>query len=468
MIDSEDKTMPAAKETLKRVSTSRLLFNTGLFVVYFGRGLAFWLYLIFGTLLALKITLPKTGVAVPLLSFWLAFSFLPILLFVLFFTYKGRYSRLDAAAWLDLRSQGGGAIIAAVEESPSETQSATPAMRVRPVLGFWRGVRPLLFPILFGIVVAFVPWKAQPAHLVASLDRRAEVVAARVTRAKKLGFVTDIESRTFEQQLGRAKEAGRQAPEAAAESIDTIDKQLNQSILKSAKLSRKAIDAATRLLAEARIPNSKGLPSAAAEFEKTLDAIIKRRVYNRMIAQSLQRLAKQRGMTGLSSMEEMAASLTPLENLDLEQLRAIAHALQNGQIMMLDKAALAEGLLSGRAAKAHLALLTAGIGQGKQGSGGVDRGPGTVPLELGETKDTKEMRFKPIPMKKGDTPLFPGALLGKRRISGGTEPPPEFRPPARSDVLFDGIEGGAARTSTLGPRSKAVTSRYFTEEISDE
>ncbi len=468
MVDRDQRIGPAGEEIQELISKSRSLFNIGLFLSYTTRSAAVWLYLAAGVLLVLKVTLPEASVERHSLIFWIGISALPVLLTALVFTHRHRYSRLDAAAWLDLCSKGGGSLIALAEDESRRPGPIPPAKRVCPGLGIWRGARTLLLPSVLLVAVLLVPWKERPATLSSSLDARAEVVEQRVDKAGKLDLVTAAESRAFEQDLERAKAAGRQAPEAAAESIDTVDRRLDQAILKSAKLSREAIDAAERLLAEAEIPSGSGLAGAAAELEKTLDDLIKREVYADQIRRELRKLAKQHGMQGNPSAGEMADALKPLESMDLEELKSLARALRNGQVLRLDQAGLAKGLLSGSAAKEHLALLIAGAGQGQgQGQGGVARGPGAAPLELGAVTDTGKVRFKPIALKRGDA-LLPGALVGQRRIAGGHEPPLEFREPVRSGVGFDGVEGGAGGAETLGPRSREVTSRYFTKESSDE
>lgn len=473
MVDSDHRTGPVSEEAQELIDESRLMFNVGLCLSSVTRFSAVWLYLAAGALLALKVILSDSSLGGVPWILWIGGTGLPVLAAALIVALRRRYSRLDAAAWLDLHREGGGALIAVAEDpAVGSIEAALPGRGVRPALGLWRGARTLLLPLVLLGVVLFLPWRERPARLPSSLDSRAEVVERRVDLAKKLGLIPDGERRSFEQDLARAKGAAKRAPEAAAESIDTVDRRLDQAILKSAKLSREAIDTADRLLAEARAPSGSGLSGAAAELEKTLDDLIEREVYAEQIRRELRKLAEQRGMAGSPTAAEMADGLKPLESMDLEQLKSLARALRNGQILSLDQAGLAKGLLSGQEAREHLQLLIAGAGQGQgegegQGQGGVARGPGTAPLKLGEVTDTDKIRFKPVALKRGDG-LLPGLLAGKRRVAGGTAPPPELREPSRSGVVFDGVEGGTGGASALGPRSRAVTRRYFTEESSDE
>ncbi len=478
------RTKPTVDQARRLVFESRKLFNTGVSVLRLSQWLAVWLYLAAGVLLVLKVT-GVGGTARGMLPLWIGATGMGVVLTSLIVSYRQRYSMLDAAAWLDLRTEGGGTLIQLVT---SEGDVRTPNLTwdIRPGLRYGVVARRLILPVALATAVVMMPWKEGAELLEASLDSRAETVEKRVEKARKLGVVREAEARAFKRDLERARAAGTRSPEAGAESIDTIDKRLDQAVLKRAKLSREALDAAEKLLAEAENPSGPGLPSAAAEVGKMLDDLYEREAQAQEVRRLLKRIAEKMGLDGAATAEEIMSSATSLESLDAKQLKEIARALRRGQFTLLDKMARSKGLLSGKEAKAHLATLVAGAakaggregagtGQGTGGGadaagaghGGVARGPGEAPLRFGNATDKSKVRFKARPFERGGGPL-PGIMVGKRRIAGGVAPPPEFQTPNRSGVVFDGTEGGSQGNADLGPRGREVTRRYFTEATSDE
>lgn len=101
------------------------------------------------------------------------------------------------------------------------------------------------------------------------------------------------------------------------------------------------------------------------------------------------------------------------------------------------------------------------------GSGGVNRGRGDADLSFGDETDSSGMRFKNRAYSPGDG-LLPGATLDRKHMRVDKINATDARAVKRSGILLGNTGGGKTAGGRLGPRNRAVATRYFKEAEGDE
>ncbi len=454
-----------AEAVAKLIDKTRRTFNIALFASLLTRLLTGWLYAASAILIVLKVVgaseFTNEYHVLPIL----AGSGIIVIAVVSFLTHQKKYDRLDTAAWLDLNSRGGGEIIGnATGKGPT---SAT-ALPVESRLRLGKIALSMALPLIFTVAALLVPWRQREDTFTASLDERAELVEERVQKARVLGVVPEKTMLSLKQDLNRAKKRALTHPESAAEAVDSVAERLDKEIRKSIRLSKNAVVNANNLLAEASRPSEESLSGAADEMKKTLKELFEREQLTNEILKELKKMQKKAGGDGASqegANGQMGQNAKSLESLDTETLRQLARAMRNGQMAQLDELRKAGLLGEGQCQSIAAFLDGQKNGRNGPGKGGRGRGPGEAPLRLGWETPELAAKFKQVPLKPSKQ-LLPGQMVRSRRSAGGTPPPPEFRPPARTGAIVSPDEGVVA-AENLGPHSRAVAEKYFSE-LSEE
>ncbi len=429
----------------RAVDRARLLFNTGLVLDAGAWGLAGWMCAMGVVIIAVKVA----GVLTWIQPWNVLVTSLPVLVVAGAAALRRRYHRSEVAAWLDLKGECGGTVIAG---TGSTAPRVSPAVRPLPLL------RRLVLPAVLLAASLVVPWIPRNVDAVSTvaIEHRARVVDERIERAKKLDILDEKETMELRESLKKAQANAAASPEAAVEALDQVQKKLSEKLLAAAGRRREALEAAHDLHAR-----KGGDPGEA--LEKATQNMPSRHDLPPELREALEKMRQQGGPDGAAG------------QMDPGALEELGKMLENAHALELQNIAKASDLLADAEAKGLLEALTgdggckgdgdpgSGAASGNNpGQGGITRGPGDAPLSFGDESDGSKVKFKPVPLKPGKK-IMPGAMAGSKTVVGGTTPPEEFQPGGRVDVEM-AAEGGSTAGPALGPYHSEVVSKYFEKE----
>ncbi|MBW2260659.1 MAG: hypothetical protein JRG91_01700 [Deltaproteobacteria bacterium] len=429
----------------RAVDRARLLFNTGLVLDASAWGLAGWMCVMGVALIAVKVA----GVLTWIQPWHVLVTSVPVLVGAGVVALRRRYGRDDAAAWLDLKGECGGAVIAG---SDSNAPRVAPAVRPLPLL------RRLVLPAVLLAASLVVPWipRSGAAVSTVAIEHRARVVDERIERARKLDVLDEKETMELRESLKKAQANAAASPEAAVEAMDQVQKKLSEKILAAAERRREALEAAHDL------HDLKG-GDAGEALAKAAQNMPSRHELPPELRKALEEMRQQGGPEGAAG------------QMDPKALESLGKMLENAHALELQNIGKASELLADAEAKGVLEALAGDCGckgDGDPGAsaalgnipgqGGITRGPGDAPLSFGDESDGSSVKFNPVMLEPGKK-FVPGALAGTKTVVGGTTPPEEFQPGGRVDVEL-ASEGGSTAGTSLGPYHSDVVSKYFEKE----
>jgi hypothetical protein len=421
------------------------MFNTGLVLDASAWGLAGWMVLVGVALIVVKVA----GLFMWIQPWHVLLTAVPVLAVATAQALRRSYGRAEVAAWLDLKGECGGAVIAG---AGSSAPKVAPAVRPLPLL------KRLVLPAVLLAASLVVPWIPRTSDAVSTvaIEHRARVVDERIERARKLDLLDEKETMELRESLKKAQANAAESPEAAVEAMDQVQKKLGEKILQEAESKREALEAAHDLHAQ------KG-GDAAENLAKATQDLPSRSDLPPELQEALEKMRQQGGPEGAAG------------KMDPKALEQLGKMLENAHGQGLQNLGKASELLADAEAQAVLEALTGEggcEGGGKPGSGdalgnlpgqgGVTRGPGDAPLSFGDESDEAGVKFKPKPLEPGKS-FAPGAMAGSKIKVGGTTPPEEFQPGGRVDVALTD-EGGSTAGASLGPYHSEVVSKYFEKE----
>lgn len=429
----------------RAVDRARRLFNTGLALDAGAWGLAGWMCVAGVALIVVKVA----GLLTWIQPWHVLATCVPVLVVAGAAALRRSYSRADAAAWLDLKGECGGAVIAG---TGSSAPRVAPAVRPLPLL------RRLVLPAVLLAASLVVPWIPRSGNAVSTvaIEHRARVVDERIERAKKLDILDEKATMELRESLKKAQANAAASPEAAVEAMDQVQKKLGEKILEAAESRREALEAAHDLHVQKGGDAGEDLAKAAQDLPSRHDLPPELR-------EALEKMRQQGGPEGAAgtmdpkALEELGKMLEGAHALELQNIGKASELLADAEAKGVLESLTGEGGCQGGGEPGSAAALGNIPGQG-----GVTRGPGDAPLTFGDESDGSKVKFKPVPLKPGKK-IAPGAMAGTKTVVGGTTPPEEFQPGGRVDVTL-ADEGGSTAGPVLGPYHSEVVSKYFEKE----
>ena len=271
-----------------------------------------------------------------------------------------------------------------------------------------------------------------------------------------MGLVDEREALALRESLGQAREGAASSPEASAEAVDEVQRELETRIIEEAEKRREALDAARELEEKA----GKGSPEEVGKaLEKALGDLPGRADLPPGLQEAIEGLEAQGGDPG--------SAVSKLDPGALGEMGKMIEQYRQGEMEGLGNAS---DLMAGAEGRAMLAALAGegpgpggeGEGEGQDGQGGVDRGAGDAPLVFGDESDASGARFEPLTLEPGKKGFVPAGIAGTKTTAGGTAPV-EFQPGPRAQAEVT-VEGGSMAGAGLGPFSEGVVVRYFAGE----
>lgn len=429
----------------RAIGRARLMFNAGLVLDAGAWGLAGWMVAAGVALVAVKVAGLLTW-----LQWWhVLVTGVPVVVVAGAIALRRRYGRDEAAAWLDLKGECGGTVIAG---AGTRVPRVEPAVRALPLL------RRLVLPAVLLAASLIVPWIPRTGDAVSTvaIEHRARVVDERIERARKLDLLDEKETMELRESLKKAQANASRSPEAAVEAMDQVQKKLGEKILAEAESRREALEAAHDLHAQ------KG-GNAAEDLAKATQNLPSRSDLPPELQEALEKMQEQGGPEGAAgkmdprALEELGKMLEGAHALELQNIRKASDLLADAEAKGMLEALTGEGGCQGGGEPGS------GTAMGNvPGQGGITRGPGDAPLSFGDESDEAGVKFKPVPLEPGEK-IAPGAMAGSKIKVGGTTPPEEFAPGGRTDVALTS-EGGSSAGVALGPYHSDVVFKYFEKE----
>jgi septal ring factor EnvC (AmiA/AmiB activator) len=378
-------------------------------------------------------------------------------------------------AVLDLRSHGGGLLMAEAEQSLGAWQ--TPAIQLPQVRGRFRQAW-----TLFAIAAAFLALAffaplprstsaiARPLDIARETDKLKEDIAA----LKEAQAIQPEKAETLAQQIQQLQQnASGDDPVKTWEALDQLQAALAQTAQQSAETAaqqQQQLDNAATL--------ADGLEQAASQLdEQTLTVAMQQ-----MAAQA-NKAAQENAEVAKNLSPELQQALKD-GKLNLPQLKELAQALQQGKSAlsqrmnklaqsqpgrMVNPLQLKGGAQSGQRDKSGLAQFLKENAQKQPldksleqwcegGKGGVDRGRGDAELTWQDPAREDGAKFK-------EKTLSPAAIseLQNSELVGLSATAPTAQPNVAAHGALNGAAtgGGSAYTQPVLPRHKGAVQRYF-------
>jgi hypothetical protein len=390
----------------------------------------------------------------------------PVLIVPAVIAWVKRYDDKTVAAWLDLKGECGGRLIASAAQGRAIEDGTHPKVKARirvlPPMGR------LAIPAVLVVASFLVPWSVRSSveDADAAINRKARVVEHRIGTARKMGIIDEDQARVLNERLDQARKNAGVSPEAAAEAVDQVQSKLDRNVLEAAENKRKGLLAAQALQDASQTGHMSG-----EDLEQALEQALGDRSDQQdlppEIKEAMEKAASQQG----GGQGGEAGNLDP-SKMDPEALKNLGEMLENLNAQKLQDIGKASDLISGSQAQEMLAELTGGgdgagdePGQGegtgdKPGAGGISRGRADADLGFTGESDASGVRFEPVPFDPADD-ILPTLIPGAKQSAGSTGAPSGFEPGGRSDFTADETEGGLSAGTPLSPFHDDVVSNFF-------
>lgn len=330
------------RQVSRSISGLRFKLNFGLWMDVFSRWLVGWLLVLGIALLAVK----AMGLHLGWNHHYLWFSAIPIFISAIVVSQFGKFSDIDAAAWLDSKTKAGGRLLATALGAPvgvpvDVDSLAKAAIDVGPV--FKRIALPALFVAAAWIIPGAIEGRKVSPE---AIEQRAKLVKRRIELARENEVLDELEAMALIDELAKIKQQMEASPEAAMEAVDQMQETLERAVLKKAEelakemektsqlanaaedylmmdksASKKQIDAAKKKMAE-----------ALEEVLKQTDKLAKENKLSEEAKKALQEMMKQAGCNNPSDMSKAAKAMAgKMGKMSPEAMKKIAEALKKMQ-----------------------------------------------------------------------------------------------------------------------------------------
>jgi hypothetical protein len=456
--------LSASLATISQIRKIRLIFNLGITLQVLIKWTAWWLQAMAVFIIILKI------LSISFFKHYTYFilAFLPVLSGAIYYSSKKYFSNMDAASWLDLKSQAGGKIIALLSKKHSGDRIANkffPLKKVNLSLNFLLPLKKLSLPVILFSVALLVPAaKTENQVSTIAIKQRAAIIAKHIEQSRQLNFISQEETEILEDELARAVKDINQAPEASYEAVDRVQEKIDNQILTMAKMYQKNLKEARNLVMETSKKGSKNFNKMAAILDNALEST---KNSSEQLDPKLQNLLDNLDLkTG-----DLVALSKKLADMDLDKLQHLAKMLEEQQNKKLSSCGQCLTIMVSKEAKEYLCSILecnqCSSGVMAMTSGAVSRGPGDADLTFGSETDESAARFKPILLKKGDS-LIPGVKISSKRLHVSKIEAVHSKPAAQTGTEVKTRTGGSsAGINLLSPYHKKVSARYFSEEKND-
>lgn len=373
--------------------------------------------------------------------------------------------RLELAAWQRHLEE------ARPESLPRPHWRATPSL--------WR----LALAAAFALACFWLPQGSggnrdpRALHIESSLQSLAEQVAL----LQDDGWLDETTAETLHHGVDALRrEASGDNPAAAFETLDQLQEMTRWSAAGAAQASLEAAErlAATEAVVGALVEQTDGAtssgPQALLEMASWLDGSGDDPPrLGGALAEALRQAAAGGDVAAAGALKEALASSKEALQQRLERLQAAglldAASLQNlSQTLRSGEAGGDQALqafLQQHPASASQELLAGKPRSGQAGPGGVDRGPGHVPLTVREAADF-EAQLTPVVLPSGSL----GDLTRSQTLAEAWTAPSSSEgasPSATAGLSVPSADGGGAWTHTLLPKHRRAVRDYFTPSVGD-
>ena len=362
------------------------------------------------------------------------------------------YRSAEVVALADWLNGGKGLLLTLLEvndstwtESPEARRAATfPLPRLRP----WRRLAPLAPALAFMAAVLWLPQRVPPGTNAILADDIAANLTSTLAELKQQQLITPEEEKTVEEEIERIRRSAEQRVDASSwEAADALRDRIAASVFEKDRAVKWAEESLARYAAaaEAGVNDASISAAHAAELTKALERL------------------EQSGLLAGAPADLQALLKGGNLPADPASLRALMSALSKhlaraserfGSLAMLGKEA-------GRFDPSEFPLGSDGAapdGDGKPGSGGINRGRGDAPLTWGKESlpfDRFKAEALPPGAARGPDDWAPVVELFGRPA----ESPAQSVPSAARN--YAQVAGQGAWRRTLAPRHQSAVKRYF-------
>lgn len=387
---------------------------------------------------------------------------------------RGRFTQGESVALLD-QSLGAGGLLMTLHEAPdSEWESRLPQLD-----RMWRSSLPRLrprrfathvgLPLLFAIAVCFVPLRttsATPLQPRTAAQQATEQLAEMLQTLEEAEVLEEEQREELRQEIAKLAEETKDSPltHERWETVDALEQKMRMKLDEAAALAEKASGAA-QLLAQLAQGEVSSLSAAQREqleqqLLETLEKMQQTGAFNsasQSLRDQLQQLMQNGKLQGLPREPgERRAMLGDLQKFLEQEQRKLSEARKQCQGGKCSKCG--SGQCEGGQCE-NPGGLASRDGDGRPGSGGVNRGRADAELTWGEETDEQGLKFK-------ETVLPPGFQEDpKDEVQGISLAPPEGTPdasaPRAADRNVDAASGRETWDRRLRPRHRDVVREYF-------
>jgi hypothetical protein len=437
--------MPDSVDPSLRRLARRL--GIGLFLAMWPRWAVGSLLIAGGLALASRMFLPAASPWLPWLWVAPALAAVPVAILC----YARAFRPTEVIAIADSLSGGHGFLLALQEtgdqswaqSARARSLSAFPLPRLAP----WRQLAPLAPAIGFLTLALWLPQRVPAATSRALADDIASNLSTAVIELKQQELITPAEEERLQEEIERIRQGAKERVDAASwEATDALRERLATSLAQkqdAAKWAQESLDRYADAIESGKSLGS-GAAAEAAELSKALEKLAESGLLAAAPAE-LKELAK--------------GGKLPIDPRALRQLQASLGKYldaMNGRVA----AAARLGKEFGRFDPSEFPLASELLpdGDGRPGSGGVNRGRADADLTWGnETAAFDQFKAKPLP---------PGAARSPDDWTPVTElpgAPQESAERGRSAAArqYDAVAGQTAWRRNLAPRHQSAVKKYF-------
>lgn len=325
----------------KNISHLRISLNFAMWMEIFSHWAKVWLIMLGIFLLAVK----ALGMHEGWNHHYLWLSAIPILIAVTISALQNKFNNMDAAAWLDCKSEAGGRLMALAEGAPTG-ELMDRAMLAKPVFLLAPVLRRIALPGVFLLAAWIIPPIDTKAPVSPeAIKQRAEIVKRRIQEAKAHDVLEEQDELKLIDDVRQAVAKMENSPEAAMEAVDQMQETLERSILKKAEQLQKAMEKTSSLASMAddylmmgKEPSDKKDKELMEKIANALEDIIKEaqqldkeNALSPEAKEALKELMEQMGKESNSSLKSKIAAA--MGKMDPQTMKSLATALSKMQQM---------------------------------------------------------------------------------------------------------------------------------------